>query len=312
MILTGYGTKSDTIRDVKLKGISVLAYLTASFFSSDVGTDTIDFSKAIIKLVLNRDGKQFMLVNDDLKKLGLASSLNSINKRTFYQALPYCKIYTSSSPTIKGISSFNFDIDFKQTIHLKESDFIYIEIITSTGLYTSQVDVNQSYLDINPILSTQQEVAVPYIKTIAFPQGETRRSEFLGDNVTDIVLLNYDKTNKRSHVVNNLQLSSDKLNLSTDKFGLSMLDLRHKDFPSYVQDVYEDYNLEFDQSYIIIKDEDLDNVKLDLSLNGSNVNPSNNYLVYWTYYTDQKTLVQAETQLIVAQNEKFKTLKPNV
>jgi hypothetical protein len=285
MIIRNRETQTENIRNQTINGLSVLAYLinpSGTPVSSDV-----DFEQCVVKVILNRNGQQDIIVQDDLKKLGLASSIDMLNQYAFD---------TAGATINSNLGSLvAFIIPFGGHINLKGDDFLFVEVTNLKDLFASGIQVS-SYLEIKPLKSVGYEEFIPSIKTVVVQASESSRKYDLGDNVKRAVILNYDKTDFTNNVIQNITVSSDRYseNLTFGDLILSKVSRYGKQLIPVGANYDLATSFQQDQSFVLMDfHQHFNSVELDIKFNSGQVAQGKNILVYWTYRTDMTILNKA-------------------
>jgi hypothetical protein len=281
-------SKNTRINSQTINGFSVKAFLYQDAAGgTQYGSSKLDFSKVAIKAILNRDGVDHILFQDNLKLIGLASNLNTRGQLAFYSDHDH---YVNLGA---GKSLCTFNIPLGGCIRISGNDSIYLEVTAQDGVFAAGY-LASSYIEIKPLKAVGYETFVPSIKSINIQAGTTSETYSLGDNVIRAVLLNYDQTDFTTPIVQNLNFASDRYNEGLTYFDL--INMKNMSFPKLPVNLsVEDSTLfESDQSFTLIDFHmRFNQVVLDMQFNGGSVNASKNYLVYWTYRTDWTTLDKA-------------------
>ena len=256
-----------------------------------------DASQVNVKVILRRNGKDFLLVHDNLGILGQYNSILHGSKNWFLGTdleLP--------TATLRHTAVRTLFLSLGGHINLGGDDEIIYEITVGRQSFNSDLQSASCYVQITPNFSIGKEIGIFLTKSHVIQTGETRGNFNLGSNVTRIAFLNFEDTGMTQQIIQNLNLASDRLDLS-----LSLADIinRHgMNFPYAQWHKYKEYNSQggdvdtyqvaYPQSFIFhdaqAESGDLDEVSLDLTFDGSKVLPSKNYLVYTNYYTSMEIL----------------------
>jgi len=137
MIIRNRETQTETVRNQTVNALSVKAFLINSS-GTPVSTD-IDWSQVSVKIVLNRNGMQDIIMQDDLKKLGLASTVDTLAQYAFSTGT---KTINSNLGSLIG-----FTIPFGGHINLKDNDFLFVEVTCLQNLYSSSAISATSYIE---------------------------------------------------------------------------------------------------------------------------------------------------------------------
>jgi len=284
-------SRDSRIQSQTINGLSVKAFVYAdSFTSGDTiyGSQKVDFSKCQIKVILNRDGLDHIIMQDNLKLLGLAGNLNTRGQLAFYAD------HDHQSLLADGRSLVSFNLPFGGPIKISGDDYIYLEVTNQAGLFAAGY-LNSSFLEIKPIKCVGYETFVPQVKSINIQAGTTSEIYSLGDNVIRCALLNYDKTNFKTPIVNNLNFNSDRLSDGFTYFDL--INFKEQSFAKTPVNISTEAStvLESDQSFLLVDfGQKFNQLTLNFAFDGDQVTAGNNFLVYWTYKTDWTTLQKAK------------------
>ncbi|MEB0260747.1 MULTISPECIES: hypothetical protein [unclassified Mucilaginibacter] len=283
--------KNQTLQNIKFDAISVKAMLNGV---GDAGSQQVDFSKANIQVILNRDNKPHVIMQSNLKILGLASTLNTLNQAAFATGAPIAE------QLVNGQSSMiSFNIPLGGVIDLHGGDTIYVEVQTNSGLFLNPSLEAASYLEVKPMKCYGVEKMIPRIRAMVIQQNEASNQYMVGDNLIRLALLNFDKTDFKNNVVNNVVFSSDRLddtfNFSDliakkqSQFGNQLISNSANDIAALIQN---------DQSFLLTDfNQEFDAVTLDISFNAPNVTAATNYIVTWNYDTDWTIIEKANAKV---------------
>lgn len=307
-----YENKPYEIRNKKINGFCISTFMRSATANARPSNLDVDFTKSYLKVILHRGGEQYVLIQDNLKVLGLATNLTQASVRAFYQDHTYVTSLNLMAAGVFGEGLLSFDIDLKGTLDLRGDDLLVCELNIQSGFFSANVDANNAHLEFKERVSTGIERYVPKISSFIVQAGEMRRTFNIGNNVTSVILLNFDKSASWDPVIQNVVLASKQID---DTFSFRDL-LTNKVnnlpiMPFQPADPGNENSYEFDQSYTLLENEDLDQVSLDIQYNPQNVTGNKNFIVVHSYYTDMKTLVEAEVKEQQARQEKLVELKQN-
>lgn len=302
-----------TLRNTKISGFAINAYLLSSAVNVQPVNSDVDFSNALLKVILRRDGHIIPIIQNDLKSIGLALNLYSFARRAFYHDAGHAHYLVQGDAATKGQSMLCFDIDLKMTLDLKGTDELYIELSANNGLFSANVDTNSSFIELKPIVSTSVERGVPIITTHVVQGGEMRKTFDLGSNILAVTVLNYDKINAISPVIQSLTIKS---NIFSDTFSFrDLINLKYRnliDTDRAGASFNDESSNEYDQCFELSFPEELDQVGLDITFVPANVVANKNLVIVHSYYTDMKTLAKAQAEEMQKQESKLSTLKQNI
>jgi len=286
MIIRNRETQTENVRNQTVNGLSVKGFLITS--SGTPTSANIDFEQCVVKIVLNRNGTQDIILQDDLKKLGLASNVDMLAQYAF-----------STTPITVGSdlgALICFSIPFGGHINLKNDDYLFVEVTNLKDLFTSNAQ-STSYIETKLIKSVGYEEFIPQISSKVIQANESTRKYDLGDNVKRAVILNYDKTDFTDNVVQNITISSDRYNenLTFPDLVLSKINRFGKQLLPSASNSDISTGLQEDQSFVLMDfHQHFNGVELDIKFSPAQVVQGNNVIVYWTYRTDAGILQKAQ------------------
>jgi hypothetical protein len=290
MIIKHQETKNQNYTNIKLKGLSVICSLNGF---ANAGSQHVDFTKSVIQVILTRNGSPHVITSQNLKVLGLASTLGTLNQSAFCTDAPLAEVLVAGQ---SGMVSF--EIPFGGVVDLHGTDNIYIEVVNSSGLFTNPALEATSFLEIKPLKCYGIEQFIPRIRAQVIQANEASNQYMFGDNCIRLAVLNYDKTDFKNNVINNIVFGSDRLdetynypNLIARKisaFGKQLIPLAANDLATSMQE---------DQSFLLVDfNEEYDAVTLDINFRSENVAASSNYIVSWNYDTDWTIIAAANAK----------------
>ncbi len=304
--------KEVTIVNQKLVGFAVNAQLYSAANNVYVTSQDINFAQTLLKVTLKRDGHTIIILQDDLRTLGLHRNLTDLSRRAFYQDHAFGVTLQTPTAGLPSRVIVGFEIRLPGVLELKGTDQLIVECTLNPTMFSAGVNTSTSYMEIKPIKTTAFEKFVPLLRSYAITAGERRKSFDIGSNVMGVTLLNFDQTAYTTPVVQSITLSSSKMDDTFSYSDLVNSKLRNRPDPGVDLSFPSFGNTEdFDQCFVIIEDNELDKVNIDIAFNPAAVTAGNNVLVVTSAYTDIKTLIEHEANVLKAQNEKLATLKQN-
>jgi len=282
--------KNQSYRNIKLSGLTVKAFLNGL---ANAGAENIDFSKSTVQVILTRANQSHVIAQNNLKVLGLASAVDTLNQAAFADTIDTGFVLTA------GVSSMiSFQIPFGGVIDLENDDEIYIEVVNNGGLFGDPALYASSYLEIKPIKCTGVERFIPRIRAYVIQANETANQYMLEDNLIRLVVINFDKTSFLTNVINNLIFSSTALDETytyADLIANKISRYGRQLLPHADADLSVD--MQQDQSFVLTDfHQEFDGVTLDMQFNSANVTASNNYIVAWNYSTNWTILAKADAK----------------
>jgi len=287
MIIKHKETKNQTYRNIKFNALSVKAMLTGL---ANAGSQSVDFSKSVIQVVLTRDQKPHVIATSNLKILGLASTIDTLNQSAFATTA------SLGEQLVAGQTAMvSFTIPMGGVIDLHGDDEIYIQVDNSSGLFADPALEAASFLEVKPVKCYGVERFIPRIRAYVIQANEQQNQYMLSDNLIRLAVLNFDKTDFKNNVINNLIFSSDRLDETytyadliakkLSSYGKQLISTAANDIAAQMQE---------DQSFLVTDfHEEYDNVQLDVQFNSANVSASNNYIVAWNYDTNWSIIQKA-------------------
>jgi len=255
-----------------------------------------NFLQQTVKVVLRRGGNEYTLVSCPVY-IWLAYSnwlknnfLNLFNTgTTFYTQL---QAQGGGAKLIVGLGG---EFILPSFVNLRGSDELRIDLNVTTG-YNSSADTSASNVYITRINETGTEWVTPYLKSQVITSGATSANVMCGDNVTDILLLNSDQTTDQfgTRVFDTFSMSSHNGSLNLSWYEL-MMERQSQFYNNNTATTNATGRL---QSFMpLIASSPQHKCVVDLNLVGANVAASKNYVVWATFYTDERI------QMLARQNQ---------
>ena len=299
-------SRQDKYTSGTINSITVIAAITAAATNTPLAASDFNPSQVNIKVTLKSAGKPHMIMQDNLQILGVFNSL----KRGYHEFLNGLD-KTYSAVGVKAVKIRPVTLHFGGHIRLSGNDELIVEVVPSqSGTFSSAVDTGVSHLEFYANQSIGYEMGLPSVKSEVVQQNTTNQSFNLGNNVTKLAYLNFDKNDLAAEVISNFSLSSDRLDISqTFNRLLASNPLNFDEVPATrygsVLPIHATdatgrafRGLDFlPQSMILFDGEkiqnELDNARAEISFNSANVAASQNYVVWTTYETDAATVKDA-------------------
>jgi hypothetical protein len=278
-------TQQERYRDVNATGVvvAITTYGTISNAATLLKYENIQF-----KGILNRGGKDHILFNETLKNL---VSLSEWDSPMWEMMTGIASPVVLAGSYIAANSTFLIPLkfDFGGIINVDGSDELTIECrIGDASFNTAQLDETKCFIEFDIIEGVGLETTTPYIKSRTIEANQTNPTFDLGDNITEILIANYDKgidMTTANSVLNNISVDSDKWSRN-DSYA-EMIARNHSQFTDFIQASFRG------QSFRIYSGYELDNVKLNLNLNAANVAASKNFILYYCFETNDHTVTKA-------------------
>lgn len=273
-------------------GLHVNAILKAAASNTAIAQTAYNPAKIAVKVELTRDGKTTSIMQNNLMILGTYCTQKR-GRTSFYIGIDK-KVAAAGVYAEKHRNVF---LEFPSIVRIGKEDTLRVEVSAGAESITAALNQNTSDVDFYLQPATGYEKGIPKIQSKVIAADTDSQQLHLGNDVTRIDVLNFDKTSWQNQVVTGLTLSSDKydLNLNAPQI-IAHRDLMYQERPGYRfgdapdnQNVFEmpDY---LPQSICIFETDnilgeipaDLDDVRIDLQLDQTQVNASQNVVVWST------------------------------
>lgn len=306
MIVVASGDmKQDKYTSGTYNGIFLNMYMVASALNNALAVADFDSSLVSIKVLLkSKDGVE-TIMQDNLK---LLAAFNTLSKGAWEFQNGLDIIYPSSSAYNNKLRTVF--LDFGGHIRLDNSELLIEVIMPSIGVFTSNVNVPSSYLEFYANPSVGYSAYIPFTQTEVVQAATTQQSFNIGDNITKLAFLNFDKNDLSAQVISSLNIQSDRLDVGyTFNQLLANNALQYSDIPDLRMGSVLPISLSSTtgrvyrglppnpQSMIIWNGErmenELDQCRINCTFNGANVASSNNYFAWRSYKTTQKQINEA-------------------
>lgn len=174
---------------------------------------------------------------------------------------------------VKEIASQIYDFNFGGIFNLDGDEKLNIEVEVPSSSAGTGVDTSASSISIEVIEGIGYEIGTPQIIVKNIQASISEETISLGSDVQSLFFINTDKTTNLStdRVIDRLTIESDKVKIKEDVDGL--VSDRLEMFPTIAQANLRNNN------FAVHVGEELDDCKVDLTFNASNVSASSNYLV---------------------------------
>ncbi|MFD2921331.1 hypothetical protein ACFS6H_16510 [Terrimonas rubra] len=291
-------SRQDTRTAGTYNSVTIAVNMIAAAANTALSVSDFKPEQLQVKVILKRNGATEYLLNDNFRLLGTFNALeNGLNELINGEDLAI------ASAGIKANKLRFATLQFG-TVRLNPGDELTCEVTPALNMFGAAVNSSESFVDFDFNPCVDYEAALFYTKAQVVTANTTSESFNLGNNVTKVMLLNFDKDNLYEQVVNTLAITSDKYDqqLTFNK----LVTRRNLNFPNHrparygavppTQSVFRLLDM-YPQSFIIYNGEndhtDLSNARLDISFNGSNNNVSQNYVVYRYFKGTQEQMLKA-------------------
>jgi len=273
------GTDSITATTGSYRGVSLTTILTNAATNTAFTGDVVDMTNANIRVIWSDGKTEKVIVNDNLRN---ALACSQIENPAFEYVIDQTKIISTlaAGVGVKATALRSLVFDFGGVVTVPRGGSIYVEVQVSNGYYTSQCETSTSKLQFDLMEGIGNMDLIPEFRSKIINASVTNPSENLGDNITKLVVVNYDKTSflTADNVFNTLSIVSDKVKIN-DTFA-DLVGRNEEKFTSQT-----DAQIRKQCWLLHDSDVELDNVVLDGVTNSANVTASKNFILWKTYFT---------------------------
>ena len=237
-------------------------------------------NRVFLKITLNRNGKSYVIMNDDLQKIALSSC--------YFTALYGYAAQPSANFLATGASQWEIPlcVDFGCPINVTGTDELIIEVRQDAGWYGTSTAASYIQYVVRDTIGNSSVIPVWVYKQIQ--AGQNNWSEIIGDNCAFLGAFSSEVTAPiiaSTRIYENIRLESDKMNLDEDAFSLisrrlGMFELASTDALRY-------------QSWVFLPEVPMDKTTLVLQLKGANVTANNVWIASRVDKMDSSTLQTA-------------------
>jgi hypothetical protein len=295
MIVKANETRPLELRNKNVIGLSLKA--VSKLVSGQTESVKFNLSKTIIKIILFREGRERVLMNDTLLPLVIESAYRN-GTFAFTQGQGVSDYINLDGAAQNPYKMLPLLIDFGSVINIKGDDQLICELIVNaetfihpTSQNTVNVDLGASYIQMDEIEGIGLEYRTPRIITKAISSGESRVTLSLGDNIERLSFINTLTSGTyaiQDSPLNAVSLSSDKLQYSDNL--VEMIAKRAQRFQSPA------LSAERNHSFILHEGTELDSVNLDLTFTPAKVLAGENYIVYRAFDTSVALISRAQSR----------------
>lgn len=220
-----------------------------------------------------------LIPSQTLYVLAMASAIKKASFQTTYKSHSAydALVLRPAAPSTKENSVHPYYLDFEGNITVRGEEYILVTVDVASDAMHSSVSGSDSQITFRSIPAVSNPLGDTFIQVYSIVTDNPNPIFDLGDNVTEITFINLDKTSHLTtqRVLNSVDIDSDraKIQLSYDE----LLNLRQQAYNNH-----SDAN-ERDQSFVLVDGVELDNCKVQLKLNLSNVVAGKNFLVVRKY-----------------------------
>lgn len=290
-------------------GVYVNTLLKASAVNTALANSDYKPEQVAVKVELERDGDTKVILQNNLLILGLFNTITK-GRHEFTNGI----IKVPHGVAVKQVSQKSVFIDFGGALRIADNDVLRVQVTPNSSAITSNCDTQLSEVEayLNPCIAYEEGIHQTHAKVIT--AATDSQPVNLGNNVTLVAFLNFDKTDYQNEVITNLTLSSDKLDLNLT--GNRIIAMRPQQFAPNIPYVFNGAGRIFDlhpQTFLVFDGKkpdgqqvELDNARLDLQFNPDNVAASQNYVVWRTYSLTPQKAQETATRMAKHEAENIK------
>lgn len=235
-----------------------------------IGGEGLDLDKVHVNCLLFQDGKEITIFSGQLQPLAMESAFFDSewdNCNPFFKT-----VYSKGANGFLQIAS----VDLGGIINLRDDDKIVLEVRVQ-GDAIKGFD-NSSYLDCDVVEGIGLQYTTPQITSQAVGNGESKYQHSVGDNTTAVTFINSDinSVDESTSPIVTARLYSDRYDVNDD-----WSDLVQKRVKQLTTNAQQDTR---GASFSILNSP-VDKCRVEFDLNPSQVNTSENYVIYRTFST---------------------------
>lgn len=209
-----YGeTQIISARARNVRGLTLRGNLYATAVATALRCDDFKAEGITVKVFLKRKGGTKRICQDNLKVLGMDSSLcTSLFKYLSpMNAAGAVVVLLSQAGAVKEQGILPTIIDFGGTISLEADDLLECTVTSTRSEYSVAIDTSLSFIEVDFFETAGIEEATPVIDVESVNPNESSCDYDGGDNLRSVTFINTDKTStlSASQVVNNIAIDSD-------------------------------------------------------------------------------------------------------
>lgn len=278
-------TLSEEVTGKNVTGFKFNTFLEHATANTAFGNDEVDYTKAQFKVFLKRDKETIPILNGNLKELLLESAFDNVLYKTILNG-QVNKIVKAAASGISAQAWAWAFIDLQGIINLRRGDKLKIEAYLHDG-YFANSSTSNSRVEVDVVEGVGVESFTPQIMTESIQANESNREYTLGNKVTDVTFINFDKKTDldADSVVETFSIQTDKMQKYESLEEIASLQA----FSAPNTDIAQRYN----SARLIEGAVPHNDVTINITFNSSNVNTGKNYLVYRTFIASPEVIANA-------------------
>lgn len=290
-------TRTHKVENETINGINISALLESAAVNNDVPdtgymtTVGFDPSNVNIEVTLLRKGSNYPLLNSNLALIAHYQTI----KRNGFLWRKGVNLQAKSAGTTHMVTRPLF-IDLGGHINVSGSDILSVTVTVNRGAFGTGIDASNSTLQIEVNQSIGVEHALYRFNTYAIQASQNSDLVNLGDNVTKIALVSFEKDWTKP-IFRSASLSSDRLDWTSNEQELI---LRHfEKFGDLISDnllsatATNANPLYYPHTRLLHEVEEIDRAKLQFTMTSPNVLASQNFVCWTSFETSMDILEKA-------------------
>ncbi len=296
MITLSGEKRSYKVQNESLNGLNVVVNLVASANNVDIAdtqynTGTgFDAANVNIEVTLKRDGRITTLISSNLGILGHYFTITG-GANSWYKGYATVK----KGAAVKQEMIRSLFIPFMGTLNLRGTDELMINVSNGNDIFNTGVDRTLSSILVTHNQSIGYEKGIYKFHAHTLQANMSNESVNLGDNVQRVALISFEKAATK-RIFKTASLSSDRLDFTKTN---AELQLGHEQFFGYnFSDSLarvtqgEDIVKIFPSSLLVHDFHEIDQAKINVSLDSANVLASQNFICWTSFETSIAQLVK--------------------
>jgi hypothetical protein len=254
--------------------------------NTPVAAAAVDMSKIDVRIVLHRDSQSETLMSGNLEVL--SKFLLYLDPEYEYIENTAGVPLVAHGTTVKGVNLLPITLPFSSVLNLRGSDVLDIDIDFKDTALAAAYSSTGTSLQVSEIEGIGLEYLTPVVTASTIEQGQSQIRKDLGDNILSMAFINLDKTGNTNaaQVLTNFEVKHSKGGDTRRRF--EMISDRLKQFPTTAEANSRS------QSYLLIKgDTDIDEVRVLMDLDPTNVNIGQNYICTLSFKSNVRTMQKA-------------------
>lgn len=265
--------KTLVVKDSTVYGFRGSFKMSHDQVNTDISSSDYDLDKIKVHVLLHRNGSTTTVMNGSLATLIDWCAFNEDALSHILMGNP--NVLVEKGASVKQIAQIPVNIHFGGVINLSGEDKLEITLKMESGCVGANIDTAEIQFSEVEGFGVEQVTPTVQIQTISDNSGVWEES--LGSNVKDVMFISNTATSpfEKDKVLTNVTLTSNEMKKALNLDWDLLTSKRY-------EDLYNSLNInERKQNFLIADSVLMNNVKLALTLEASNVTGSKNYVVYF-------------------------------